>query len=147
VCSGGRYDDLASLYTKQQLPGVGASVGLDRLVAALDELGQLKKRQSTADVLVTIADEPLAAYCASVAQQLRASGLNVELFPTAAKLAAQLKYADRKGIDLVVLLNEENARNATCTIKSMTSGEQDYNCNLEQTCSLLLARSGKDLTG
>ena len=52
VCSGGRYDNLAGLYTKQQLPGVGASLGLDRLLAAMEELNLLPKAATPAPVLV-----------------------------------------------------------------------------------------------
>src|SRR5262249_56821777 len=63
VCSGGRYDNLASLYTKQTLPGVGASLGLDRLVAALEELHLLKKATTPAPVLVVqFSPEQLGAY-------------------------------------------------------------------------------------
>ena len=53
-CSGGRYDDLASLYTKQDLPGVGASLGVDRLLAAMEELGLVETRSATADVLAEL---------------------------------------------------------------------------------------------
>ncbi|MEN0109452.1 MAG: histidine--tRNA ligase, partial [Planctomycetota bacterium] len=53
VASGGRYDDLASLYTSQQLPGIGASLGVDRLLAAMEELGLLGDAATPAEVLVT----------------------------------------------------------------------------------------------
>ena len=71
VCSGGRYDNLASLYTKQVLPGVGASLGLDRLLAAMEELGVLQKTATTAPVLVVqFAAERLGDY-QRMARQLR----------------------------------------------------------------------------
>src|SRR5262249_62367849 len=52
VCSGGRYDNLASLYTKQVLPGVGASLGLDRLLAAMEELKMIPSTVTPAPVLM-----------------------------------------------------------------------------------------------
>ena len=53
VCSGGRYDNLAGLFTKQELPGIGASLGLDRLLAAMEELGMIEKVATPAQVLLT----------------------------------------------------------------------------------------------
>ena len=51
VCSGGRYDNLAGLFTSQELPGIGASLGLDRLLAAMEELGMVEKIATPAPVL------------------------------------------------------------------------------------------------
>ncbi len=145
VCSGGRYDDLANLYTKQELPGVGASIGLDRLLAALEELELLKKKQTTAEVLVSVLDQTHAPYAAAVSAKIRAAGINVELYPQISKLGQQLKYADKKNIELVVILGEKEFTSKTCTIKSMTSGEQDTDCSVEQTIDLLRARLGHEL--
>ncbi len=143
VCSGGRYDDLASLYTKQQLPGVGASVGLDRLLAGLEELGTLKAKQTTAEVLVAVLEEAHAHFGAEVSAKIRAAGIKVELYPQISKLSQQLKYADRKNIPLVVILGEQEFQSSTCTIKSMSSGEQDKDCSIEQTIALLNVRLGR----
>lgn len=97
VCSGGRYDHLASLYTRQVLPGVGASLGLDRLLAAMEQLGMLPGTAATAPVLlVQFAAEYLGRYAAT-ARRLRAAGIGVEVFPEAKKLGQQLAYADRRG--------------------------------------------------
>ena len=54
VCSGGRYDNLAELYTNQELPGVGASLGLDRLLAAMEELGMIEKVATPAPVFIDL---------------------------------------------------------------------------------------------
>ena len=97
VCSGGRYDDLAGLYTKQHLPGVGASLGLDRLMAAMEELGLLQDAATSADVfIVQFSAEALPSYIA-LARRLRQAGLRIELYPEAKGMGRQLKYADRKG--------------------------------------------------
>ena len=91
VCSGGRYDNLAGLYTKQQLPGVGASLGLDRLLAAMEELNLLPKTATPAPVLVVqfVADR-LGDY-QKMARQLRAEGIGVEVYPEAKKIGQQLQ--------------------------------------------------------
>src|SRR5205085_2404988 len=81
VCSGGRYDNLAGLYTKQELPGVGASLGLDRLLAAMEELSLLPKVSTPAPVLlVQFSAERLGDY-QRMARQLRAQGVGVEVYP------------------------------------------------------------------
>ncbi|HEV3339030.1 MAG TPA: histidine--tRNA ligase, partial [Pirellulales bacterium] len=86
VCSGGRYDNLASLYTSQELPGIGASLGLDRLLAAMEELGMIAKVSTPAEVFVVyFVAERLNDYL-RLAGRLRASGFGVELYPEAKRL-------------------------------------------------------------
>jgi histidyl-tRNA synthetase len=98
VMSGGRYNNLAALYTKQELPGVGASVGLDRLLAGLEELGLVQGRASASHVLVLAAADWAAQ---ALAQALRAEGLNAEVYLADKKVAQQYKYAEAKGIRFV----------------------------------------------
>ncbi|HEX3477374.1 MAG TPA: histidine--tRNA ligase [Kofleriaceae bacterium] len=104
ICGGGRYDNLAGHYTKSKLPGVGISIGATRLFSQLLELGLIDAaRTAVADVLVLAVDPALAAECARIAAELRAAGLNVEVYGGDDKLGKQLKYADRSGIPLAVL--------------------------------------------
>jgi len=124
ICSGGRYDNLASLYTSRNLPGVGASVGLDRVIASMEELGRLSKKQTMTEVLVTVFDESSQLKSIQLADQLRRTGLVVEVYPEATKIANQLKYANKKGIDLVLFVGEREIAANAYGIKSMLSGEQ-----------------------
>jgi len=122
-CSGGRYDDLASLYTKQHLPGIGASLGLDRLLAALEELDALPGRGASAPVFLPLFEvEHLHAYLA-LATRLRAAGIGVEVYPEARKLGAQLKYADRRGHRLAVVVGGREWESGTCQLKDLGAGE------------------------
>ena len=103
VCSGGRYDNLAGLFTKQQLPGIGASLGLDRLLAALEKLGRLETSARAADVFIPLFDpERLNDYFA-LASLVRSTGISTEVFPEPKKLGQQLKSADQRGF-LVALI-------------------------------------------
>ena len=103
VCSGGRYDNLAGLYTKQALPGVGASLGLDRLLAAMEELHMLSATTTPAPVLIVqFAADQLGAY-QKMGRALRAQGIGVEVFPEAKKLGQQLQYAERRGFRVAFL--------------------------------------------
>lgn len=97
ICSGGRYDNLAGLYTRQQLPGVGASLGLDRLLAAMEELQMLPSATTPAPVLILqFSPERLGEY-QHLARSLRAAGIGTEVYPDAKKLGQQFQYAEKRG--------------------------------------------------
>ena len=122
VCSGGRYDDLAGLYTKQHLPGVGASLGLDRLMAAMEELGLLQDAATSADVfIVQFSAEALPSYIA-LARRLRQAGLRIELYPEAKGMGRQLKYADRKGFPLALIGGPDELEKGVWQVKDMRDG-------------------------
>jgi len=123
VCSGGRYDDLAQVYGKQRLPGVGASLGLDRLLAAMEELERLSSRPSTASVFVPFfAAERLGDYLA-LCTELRRAGIGVELYPEPKKLGAQLKFADRRGFPVALVIGDEEWAQGQAQLKLLASGE------------------------
>ncbi|GAA4249027.1 histidine--tRNA ligase [Azospirillum formosense] len=124
VCSGGRYDNLASHYTKSKLPGVGISIGATRLFYQLMEAGIIKDGGATAQVLVTQMDPALSADYYGLATALRAAGLNTEIQLDGGKLAKQMKYADKAGIPLVVLMGSDEKARGTATLKHLVKGEQ-----------------------
>jgi len=121
VCSGGRYNDLASLYTREKLPGVGASIGLDRLLAAMEELRLLPEGSAAPQVLVLLLDEGLLPDYHRLAAALRASGLAAEVYPEARKLAVQLKYAEKRSIPLAVFFGPEERARGRVTLKDLRS--------------------------
>ena len=122
VCSGGRYDDLAGLYTKQHLPGVGASLGLDRLMAAMEGLGLLQAAATSADVfIVQFSAEALPSYIA-LARRLRQAGLRTELYPEAKGMGRQLKYADRKGFPIALIGGPDELEKGVWQVKDMRDG-------------------------
>jgi histidyl-tRNA synthetase len=123
VCSGGRYDDLAQLYTKERLPGIGASLGLDRLLAALEELGLVEQRRSTAAVFLPFFDAARRDDYLRLAARLRAAGVSVEFYPEARKLGAQLKYADRRGFRFALVLGDAEWSSGRCQVKHLATGQ------------------------
>ena len=124
ICSGGRYDDLASHYSKSRLPGVGISIGLTRLFFQLREAGLIATADSSVDVLVTLLDEPGIDQALALSQRLRAAGFNVETQLEPKKLAKQLQYADRAGIRFVVIRGEDEAARDVVAVKDLRRGEQ-----------------------
>ena len=123
VCSGGRYDELASLYTTRRLPGVGSSIGLDRLLAALDSLNKLKRRPGYTEVLILAIDENFEHSYHAIARALRAAGIAAEVFPEKRKLAQQFAYAERKSIPLAIILGIEEAAKGLVQIRDLGSRE------------------------
>jgi histidyl-tRNA synthetase len=124
ICSGGRYDNLASHYSKSKLPGVGISIGLTRLFFQLREAGLIATADSSVDVLVTLLDEPGLDHALALSQQLRAAGFNVETQLEPRKLAKQLQYADKAGIRFVVIRGEDEAARDVVAVKDLRRGEQ-----------------------
>ena len=124
ICSGGRYEDLASNYTKSKLPGVGISIGVTRLFYQLQEAGLIDKAGSSVQALVGLLDESRLHENLKIARELRAGGINAEVQLESRKLARQMQYADRAGIRFVVLLGEDEAARGVVTVKDMRRGEQ-----------------------
>jgi histidyl-tRNA synthetase len=124
VCSGGRYDNLAGLYTKQALPGVGASLGLDRLIAALEELHLLTKSGTPASVLlVQFSAERLGEYH-KMARALRVEGIGVEVYPEAKKVGQQLQYAERRGFRVALIAGPDEFAQDVWKIKDLSRREE-----------------------
>jgi histidyl-tRNA synthetase len=98
VGSGGRYDNLVSNYSKENLAGVGASIGVSRLFSVLKEKNNGPSTPTQA--LIVVFSENLLPYCFKVAAELRTHNLNIEVYPGAAKMAKQLNYANKLGIPL-----------------------------------------------
>lgn len=124
VCSGGRYDQLAKLFTNLDLPGVGASLGLDRLLAAMEKLGRLPVSRTPAEILIVQFDAAQVGTYLQLARQIRAAGIGVEVYPDAKKMGAQLKYADRKGFRAVLIAGGDELARQVVQIKWLADGRQ-----------------------
>jgi histidyl-tRNA synthetase len=145
VCSGGRYDNLAGLYTSQELPGIGASLGLDRLLAAMEELDMIERVTTPAPVFIPFFDENRLGDYLKLAAAIRAAGIGTEVFPEARKLGQQLKYADRRGFRVAVIAGENEFGAGTCLVKDLADGSQ-ANVPLEPDAESIVAAIRKILT-
>ena len=124
ICSGGRYDDLASYFTDTKLPGVGISIGLTRLFSKLKDAGLLQPLPRTpAEVLVTTMDPKYLEKYLSMARRLRQTGVNTEVYLEPAKLRNQLAYADRKGFRVAVIAGENEFAQDSVQVKNLTTQE------------------------
>ena len=125
VMSGGRYDDLLTLFTKDPVPAVGISLGVDRLLAGLLELGVVDSGAAHALVYITVFDDACLAYSQEVAREMRSEGLNTCIHLTPGqKLGKQFKSASRSNAAFVVVAGPDERDAGRVTVKNMDSGEQ-----------------------
>jgi histidyl-tRNA synthetase len=125
ICGGGRYDDLTGIFGMPGLSGVGISFGADRIYDVLEafELFPARANKGTQVMFVNFgADE--ARVCFGWVEQLRDLGIRAELYPDAAKLKKQMKYADDKAIPFVALAGTDEIQKGQITLKNMVSGTQ-----------------------
>jgi histidyl-tRNA synthetase len=122
ICSGGRYDDLASYFTDTRLPGVGISIGLTRLFAKLSEAGLLRPLARTpAQAIVITMDGRFLGRYLEMATKLRDAGINTEVYLEQAKLRNQMAYADRKGFRVAVIAGEDEFARDSVQIKNLVT--------------------------
>jgi histidyl-tRNA synthetase len=107
VCSGGRYDNLAGLYSGENITGVGSSIGLDRLIAALESLGKTGGQETYALAAVACVNEEAGGAYQRLAGRFREGGIPCEVFPEAKKITQQFILAEKKGIPWVIIPGEK----------------------------------------
>jgi len=124
VCSGGRYDNLASHYTRSRLPGVGISIGATRLFYQLREANLIGLKASTVEVLVTQLNESELTRYLALGAELRAAGINTEVQLESRKLARQLQYADKAGIRFALMLGPDEIQKGVVAVKDLIKKDQ-----------------------
>ncbi|WP_435006501.1 histidine--tRNA ligase [Tundrisphaera lichenicola] len=124
VASGGRYDNLTKLFADQSLPGVGASIGLDRLLALLEEAGFLKGSATTVPVLVPYfpGADPKNAF--AIAARLRSAGIGAEVYPDAIQSGKQLQYGSIRGHRLAVIIGPSEQVSETFNLRNLRTREE-----------------------
>jgi len=125
ITGGGRYDNLTGIFGMPGLSGVGISFGADRIYDVLNTLDLYPQNAIQAtQVLFINFGEAEADYCLPIANQIRAAGISVELYPDCAKMKKQMAYANAKGIPFVVLAGESELNQGKVTLKNMLTGDQ-----------------------
>lgn len=137
VCSGGRYQDLASVFTGKAMPGVGISIGLTRLFSQCLDAGLIvPDRSSPTEVLLIAADEVAMPNLLKLGSALRAVGIVAENYLESKKLAKQFDYADKLGIPRVIVMGENEMNKNIVQIKNMVTGEKQE-VNITEAVSIL----------
>ena len=125
VCSGGRYENLASYYTDKKLPGVGLSIGLSRLFYQLNEAKIIKAEKKSLIDLIVIPMDGFLEEGIKLISKLRNKGVKCIVYTEEAKLKKKFKYADSLDIPYTIVLGEDEVKSGKYTLKNMKTGEQD----------------------
>ncbi len=140
ICSGGRYDNLTSYYSNQTMPGVGVSIGLTRLFDQLMQSGlldRIKIDTSISKVLIVDADNCNFEYITNVANKVRESGINADIYYGEKALKNKMKYANKLNIPFVIIVGENEKNNNQVTLKDMDTGEQ-IQSSIEEAISKII---------
>jgi histidyl-tRNA synthetase len=123
---GGRYDNLVGMFGGQDVPACGFSLGLERIIVVMTEreMFPVKLVSTSADIMVSVWNSESVVDSIALANELRRSGLRVDLYPEADKVGKQFKYASEHGIPFVTVVGEDERGRGEVAIKDMRTGEQ-----------------------
>ena len=142
ICSGGRYDNLVGLYTPdkkfaESLKGVGTSIGVDRLVAALETLGRLDDKKSYAETAIAWISNGSGGLCQALAEKLRKESFPCEVLLEEEKLTKQFQTAEKKGIRWLIIPDKEKPLDGALTLRDLLKRENTEGLTLEGVIKLL----------
>ncbi|NNE56878.1 MAG: histidine--tRNA ligase [Hellea sp.] len=123
IGGGGRYDDLVSRFRGQPVPATGFSFGVSRLLSAMERLGSLEN-ETKPPIFITVFDRSLLGQYFKMAEEIRAAGMRAEVYVGTGNLTKQMKYADRRGIQLAVIMGEDELARGEVTIKDLVLGAE-----------------------
>jgi histidyl-tRNA synthetase len=124
VGGGGRYDGLVSRFRGEPVPATGFSIGVSRLLAALEYLGKVETKAETGPVVVTVFDKDRLADYQAMVSSLRQAGIRAELYLGSGKFGPQMKYADKRNAPCVVIQGSDEKAKGEVTIKDLIIGAE-----------------------
>jgi len=123
VAGGGRYDELIARFGKEDVPATGISIGVDRLVYAIEQFDKISSNKKPLIIIANLISDEISTYL-NIADQLRLEGYACEIFYGSNNLSKQLKYCDKRGASAVVIIGEDELKNNTISIKNLTVGKE-----------------------
>ena len=123
IGGGGRYDDLVSRFRGQLVPATGFSFGVSRLLSALEHLEAIETR-SQAPVFITVFDKSLLGEYFKMAEEIRSAGIRAEVYVGTGNVTKQMKYADRRGMQLAIIMGEDELSKGEVTVKDLVLGAE-----------------------
>ena len=126
ITGGGRYDELIGSFSKQGYPATGTSFGIERIIDVMEEFDMFPSTvgKTVTQVLVTVFDADLAQESLKVATLLRQNGIRAEVYSRPARMSAQIKYADTKGIPYAVILGSDEVEAGTVAVRDLANRAQ-----------------------
>lgn len=147
ISSGGRYDNLAGLFSARRIPGVGASIGLDRLIALLDEMGQLGKAMAHSGVLVGHFPGVPLEFPFRIASRLRARGVPSECYPDAIPIGKQMAYGASRGYRFGLILGPDELAQGLFHLRDLTNRQEIRNLPLASVDDVVVGVLADDPQG
>lgn len=123
LAGGGRYDGLVGLFSKEDAPAVGCTIGLDRILVAMGELGLTRQKHTVTEVVAIHFPETIGR-TASLLRELHASNISAELYPDPKPIRKQFNYIDKLGAPIALILGEDEIQNGTVQLKDMRTGNE-----------------------
>ena len=123
VAGGGRYDKLIARFGKEDVPATGISIGVDRLVYAIEQFDKIGSNKKPLIIIANLISDEISTYL-NIADQLRLEGYACEIFYGSNNLSKQLKYCDKRGASAVIIIGEDEFKNNTISIKNLTVGKE-----------------------
>ena len=123
VAGGGRYDKLIARFGKEDVPATGISIGVDRLVYAIEKFDKIVSNKKPLIIITNLISDEISTYL-NIADQLRLEGYACEIFYGSNNLSKQLKYCDKRGASAVIIIGEDEFKNNTISIKNLTVGKE-----------------------
>jgi len=137
VCSGGRYDNLTGLYSKNVVSGVGASFGLDRLLSLLEDKNLLEKKATKTDVIVFNLTDNYTSKYYTLIKELQKADINCEFIFEKNKIGNQFKYAERKSVKYVLIAGEEEFSLGKFNLKNIVTGEEKKALSVDEIAKII----------
>lgn len=126
IGGGGRYDNLTEVFGLKGVSGVGISFGAERIYDVMEEKGLFPESVSTdLQALILPFDMNAHRYGFKLVGELRAAGINSDLYPEPAKIKKQMDYANKRNAQFVILIGESEMQSGKLTLKNMITGEQE----------------------
>jgi len=144
ICSGGRYDNLAGLYSKNKISGVGSSVGLDRLIAALESLGKLPGGTGSASVAIACLNLEHSGLYQVLAEEFRKEGIPCEVFTEATEsadskhLVKQFVLAEKKGFRWMIIPSDAPRENPSLNLRDLATRKNREGLYVGEAAKIIL---------
>jgi len=147
ISSGGRYDNLASLFSQRRIPGVGASIGLDRLVALLEESGHLARAMPHSGILVGQFPGVALEVPFQIAARLRAEGITAECFPDPIPIGKQMAYGSSRGYRFGLILGPDEFDRGVFHLRDLTNRQETRDLALDNVTEIVVRTLSQDPFG
>jgi histidyl-tRNA synthetase len=139
ICSGGRYDNLAGLYSKTRISGVGSSIGLDRMLAALESLGKSPKTAGYAGAAIACVKQEYGGFYQALAVKFRKAGIPCEVFQddnAGGRLVKQFVLAEKKGLRWLIIPGE-NPLDDPLTLRDLVKRQNREGLSFPETLAIV----------